>query len=352
VIQLFPLRWLQPTSGIDSSAEVPEPRFRSITIMLTELCNLNCWMCDFAVSKGLKEAISWSADEYLEFLSHPFFKDLNSIGFTGGEPFVYAGLKPLYSRLQERFPSMFISFSSNALLFKPMSETFALTRDWKNTRLFTSIDGVQLHDVQRGRQGAFETSMGNLARLRELYPALGIDIKFTITPVNHAELKDAYVYCTERGFNFTAKLIENNPYYTSVNSSASRDQEFTLSPAQLQTVREQLDWILGQPQGQVSQSRRRELEELALALDPEWRRDGRCAAPTEAAFLDARLNFFTCKEYPPVLNLNDRSLDQITESMPYRQAIEFERCNGGVCTRCTSQLKTSRTHHKWARLFG
>lgn len=348
----MPLRWFPGRKGAEASDAIPEPNFRSITIMLTELCNLDCWMCDFAVSKGLKESIPWSPERYFEFLSHPYFDELASIGFTGGEPFVHAGIKPLYEQLQARFPAMFISFSSNALLFKPMSETFALTRDWKNTRLFTSIDGVKLHDVQRGRQGAFETSMGNLSRLREQFPELGIDIKFTITPINYQELKAAYIYCTERGFNFTAKLIENNPYYTSINSSATRDQEFTLSTAQIQSVREQLEWILSQPQGNVSQCRRRELEELVAALEPDWRRDGNCSAPTEAAFLDARMNFFTCKEYPPVLNLNHASIDQITESVPYRQTIEFERCNGGACTRCTSQLKIIRTRRTWARLLG
>jgi MoaA/NifB/PqqE/SkfB family radical SAM enzyme len=349
VIQLRPIVWRPARRSAAASEAPPAPDFHSITIMLTEFCNLDCWMCDFAKSKGLKEAIAWPPERYVAFLAHRFFKSLNSIGFTGGEPFAHAGVKQLYVALQDAFPSMFISFSSNATLYKPMKETFELTRKWKNTRLFTSIDGVETHDVQRGKVGAFKTSMDNLSRLRERFPELGIDIKFTVTPVNHEELRTAYTYCTERGFNFTAKMIENNPYYTNVLSSASRDEEFALDEKQVASVRRQLDWIVERPAASVSATRARELLELRDSLDPAWRRPGRCSAPTQAAFLDARLNFFCCKEYPPVLNLHASSLDEVPASPVYAQVIAAEKANSGACTRCTSQLKTGKPDSAWAR---
>jgi sulfatase maturation enzyme AslB (radical SAM superfamily) len=349
MVQLLPMVWRPARKGGAASDVAPTPNFRSITIMLTEFCNLDCWMCDFAKSKGLREAIGWSPERYIDFLTHPYFNSLNSIGFTGGEPFAYAGVKELYGALQDRFPSMFISFSSNATLYKPMSETFELTRKWKNTKLFTSIDGVETHDVQRGKVGAFNTSMTHLSRLRERFPELGIDIKFTVTPVNYEELRAAYTYCTERGFNFTAKMIENNPYYTNVLSSESRDQEFSLNETQLQSVRTQLDWILDRAGNSVSESRLRELHELRDSLDPAWRRSGACTAPTQAAFLDARMNFFCCKEYPPVLNLNVATLDEVPESAVYRDVIAAEKANSGACSRCTSQLKSGKSKGAWAR---
>lgn len=323
------------------SIGTPEPRFRSITIMLTEFCNLDCWMCDFAYSKGLREANKWSPEEYIVFLEHPFFKDLSSIGFTGGEPFAYPGVQKLYSNLKQRFPDAFINFSSNATLIKPMLETFSLVDDWSRTYLYTSIDGVETHDVQRGKKGAFIKSMENLSTIRERFPNLGIDVKFTITPVNYKELYDAYQHVTERGFNFTAKMVENNPYYTNIISSDSHATDFRFKKHELELVAEQLQSILKDTHQKVSNSRRQEMEELLSSLDPEWCRKGRCMAPTQSAFLDARMNFFGCKEFPPILNLNDHSLDEITSSDAYLHAISAEQKNHSPCLRCTSQLKTS-----------
>lgn len=349
---LFPLIW-RPSHRIASvPGEPPAPSFRTITIMLTEFCNLDCWMCDFATSKGLKESIDWTPQRYIEFLTHPFFSQLGSIGFTGGEPFAYAGIQTLYAEIQSRFPSMFVSFSSNATLLKPMSETFDLTRDWARTKLFSSIDGVETHDVQRGKVGAFAKSMAHLSKLREKFPALGIDIKFTLTPINHHELKAAFLYCTERGFNFTAKMVENNPYYTAVLSSASRDAEFTLDAAQLRLVHEQLECILGLPSARLKHANVGELRELLESLDPAWRRTGKCSTPTQSAFLDARLNFSCCKEYPPVLNVGRAALDELPHLAGYRDVIAYEAANAQACTRCTSQLKRRQTPAAWARWLG
>lgn len=349
-MSVIPLIWLHKRDAEKASTHAAEPpSFSSLTIMLTQFCNLDCWMCDFAVSKGLKEALPWTVDEYLAFLKHGSFRKLSSIGFTGGEPFAYAQIKPLYVRLQEAFPQMFISFSSNATLLKPMMESFETTQNWNKTCLFTSIDGIITHDVQRGKHGAFDKSMGNLAKLRERFTKLGIDIKFTITPVNYKEIRAAYSYCTDRGFNFTAKMLENNLFYTNVLSYNQHKNDFQFDAAQISEVRQQMEWILTHQASAVSEQRHNEMQEVYDSLDPAWRRDGRCNVPTGAAFLDSSLNLFTCKEYSPVINLSTASLDGIPASAVYQQIIESEKGNLGACTCCTSQLKKQRSENTWAR---
>lgn len=346
---LQPVFWYPRLARRPAASAVPAPAFRSVTIMLTEFCNLDCWMCDFGRSHGLRAALPWKPEEYVAFLRHRFFAGLRSISFTGGEPFAYAGVQELFATVQEAFPQAFLSFSTNATLWKPMSETFALVRNWRRTRLITSIDGVTLHDVQRGLPGAFQTTMGNLARMRERFPELGIDVKFTITPINFQELRAAYEYCSQRGFDFTAKMIENNPYYTNRLSSAERVQEFAFTEAQRGRIGEQLDAILATAEGRVSPLRLHELQELRASLAPEWRREGRCSAPTGAVFLDSRLNLFCCKEYPPVLNLRTASLDVVPDSPVYREVVAHESANEAACARCTSQLKRTRSARPWSR---
>ena len=326
----------------------PTPAFQSLTVMLTELCNLDCWMCDFAVSKGLREQLPWSADEFLRFIAHPYFGGLHSIGFTGGEPFAHSEVRELYERLVQERPTLSLSFSSNATLLKPMQETLALTRDWSRFKLFTSIDGVETHDVQRGRRGALEKSLGHIEALRQRFPELVVEVKFTVTPVNHAELLAAYRLITARGLDFTAKMIEVNPNYTSQLSFESHSQSFQLTPAQLDTVRAQLDTLLGEART-VSPRRLAEMTELRESLEPGWRRSGRCTLPRSGAFLDARLRLFTCKEYAPVLDLGKQTLDDLPRSTPYAAVHEAERANAQACTRCTSQLKKPSRAPAWLR---
>jgi MoaA/NifB/PqqE/SkfB family radical SAM enzyme len=325
----------------------PAPSFESLTVMLTELCNLDCWMCDFAVSKGLREQLPWSSKELLAFLDHPYFARLHSIGFTGGEPFAHGGARQIYQDLVESRPELFISFSSNATLLKPMLDTFALTRAWNKTKLFTSIDGVETHDVQRGRAGALQKSMSHLKALRERFPELVIEVKFTVTPVNHEEVAAAYRLVTSAGFDFTAKMIEVNPNYTSQLSFESHSQDFQFTPAQIDTVRRQLDEILAEPSSAVSARRRAEMLELRESLEPGWKRSGRCTLPRSGAFIDGRLRLFTCKEYAPVLDLRTQKLEDLLRSPAYAAVHAAERSNAQACTRCTSQLKKRSRLPAW-----
>lgn len=324
------------------------PAFQSLTVMLTELCNLDCWMCDFAVSKGLQEQLPWAPEDFLRFIDHPYFANLQSIGFTGGEPFAHSGARNLYRRLVQARPKLFYSFSSNASLLKPMVETFAHTQDWHRIKLITSIDGVKTHDLQRGRPGALNKSLDNIDALRRHYTKLTVEVKFTVTPLNHEELLAAYRLITSRGLDFTAKMIEVNPNYTSQLSFDAHSQSFRFTPSQIDAVRRQLDTILAEP-SLVSARRRAEMLELRESLEPSWKRSGRCSLPHSGAFLDARLRLFTCKEYPPVLDLARQSLDDLPRSEAYAAVCEAERKNSSACTRCTSQLKVRSRMPGWLK---
>ncbi|MCP5016344.1 MAG: hypothetical protein GY938_13900 [Ketobacter sp.] len=332
------------------SIDVPVPAFESLTVMLTELCNLDCWMCDFAVSKGLREQLPWASEDFIGFISHPFFDRLHSIGFTGGEPFAHSDVLSLYAALVQARPKLFFSFSSNASLIKPMVDALACTRDWNRFKLFTSIDGVETHDVQRGRLGALQKSLGNIEILRRHYPKLTVEVKFTVTPVNHHELLSAYRLITSHGLDFTAKMIEVNPNYTSQLSFDKHSESFRFTPAQIDVVRRQLDTMLSEPV-QVSLRRLAEMTELRESLEPDWGRSGHCKLPSSGAFLDSRLRLFTCKEYAPVLDLSRQSLDDLLCSKAYAAVHRAEQENVEACTRCTSQLKMTARKPGWLRWF-
>jgi MoaA/NifB/PqqE/SkfB family radical SAM enzyme len=329
-----------------ATAQNARAPIRSLTIALTEVCNLDCWMCDFAVSKGLSKAIPLSCDGIVELIGHPVLKGLRGVNLTGGEPFAYPHLGELYAKLLEVRPKLHVTFSSNATLPKKMVSVLSQTREWNRVTLFTSIDGIEAHDKQRGTEGAFVRTRDTLLTLREHFPKLPIIVKFTITPVNFHEIAATHAEVTRHGFAFTVKLLENNPYYTNKLSFAEHGDDFSFSADAVTQIKAQLEGLASRS---GSSRRDEELRDVLEALEHGWTRGGRCGTPTEGAFLDSHLNFFTCKEYPPVLNLANASLDGLMSAPGYSAVVQHEAENSGHCTRCTSHMKIRQEGPAWQK---
>jgi MoaA/NifB/PqqE/SkfB family radical SAM enzyme len=322
------------------------PSFVRLTVMLTELCNLDCWMCDFARSKGLKSVIPYSPDEIADLLSHRYFSSLKSVTFTGGEPFLYPSIGELYKLLRDKFPDLHLNFSSNAILLKKILKVFDEVTNWNHTQLFVSIDGIEAHNKQRGSEGSFNKTTGNLLELRFRYPKLKILTKFTITPINFHELKDTHDYMVSKGFEFTAKLLENNPYYTNRLNFEKNECKFAYDKTQLESIKIQLNSIIKNRSLSNKNPRKHELVEQLESLDAKWKRPLRCETPIKGAFLDTNLNFHTCKEYSPVINLKESPLDSLERSPSFKHILECEENNFAKCTRCTSSMRVIKKRRK------
>ncbi|MGA2448022.1 MAG: radical SAM protein [Polyangiaceae bacterium] len=315
------------------------PGIQRLTLMLTESCNLDCWMCDFGKRNRRIKNLPLSVDAVLQLLDHPVFAaSLASLTCTGGEPFLFPEVEELYTALQTRKPELKVHFSSNTTALGRMIRVFDTVRDWSKLGLFTSVDGIEMHDIQRGVAGAFQRTMENLDALRTRYPALSIHVKYTITPMNYTEVARTFDYVHSRGYVITAKMIENNPYYTNNLTHTIRADDFSFTDEQIEVIRTQLRTVLAN-WPRPRDRRRAEVEEALASLDPEWRRDVGCLTPQRHAFIDCDLNFFTCKEYGPVANLAQAGLDVLGDAEAYYEVLNHERANTGHCTRCTSHLK-------------
>lgn len=335
--------------AVDPSAQKAKAaRIKRLTIMLTEICNLDCWMCDFAYSKKLTKVLPLTPQELTQMLGHPVFRhSLRTLTFTGGEPFAHPNLPEIYAAIRDAYPDLRCNFSTNCTLLPKMLPVFDTVKNWKKAGMLVSIDGIERHDQQRGKEGAFSKTFANLEAIRKRYPELSITLKFTITPINYDELHKTYDFFNNRGYRFTAKMLEYNPYYTNKLSQDQSGTEATFTPEQLESIEKQIKAILANAPRGRNILRIREMEEVLNSLQSGWVRSGRCAVPTDIAFLDANLDFFTCKEYPPVLNLGEGSLDQLNAQPQYNQVREHERCNTGKCTRCTSQMKRTSEVERW-----
>jgi len=324
-------------------------RLTNLTIMLLEACNLDCWMCDYAKSKGLKKKIPLIPDEIVDLLSHPFFGKLESVTFTGGEPFAYPGLEDLYVSILNNIPNLIVNFSTNATLLKKMTRVFDHVKDWSKVNVFVSVDGIETHDEQRGVEGCFEETTKNIDELRKLYPGISITLKLTITKINHQEIEDAHDYFVDKGYSFTAKFVENNPYYTNKLNN-DRNDDFSFNDDQYRIIFKQIDSII--KKDKQENKRINELKELHDAMCISgWKRPDRCLTPKQGAFIDSDLNFFSCKEYPPVANLSKVSLSDLTSMPEYLDIVKHEKNNSAKCTHCLSQMKMPARGGLWFNLL-
>lgn len=189
------------------SAAAPVPAFESLTVMLTELCNLDCWMCDFAVSKGLREQLPWESDDFLRFIRHPFFTPPCTVSVSRAAS---RSLIPTSAHCTSGWCRCGRNFFSASRAMRT-----CLSPGWRPWRTpgtgaassCSRASGVQTHDVHRGRLGALRKSLDKIDTLRRHYPKLIVEVKFTVTPVNYTELMSAYRLITSLGLDFTGSSI-------------------------------------------------------------------------------------------------------------------------------------------------
>jgi MoaA/NifB/PqqE/SkfB family radical SAM enzyme len=313
-------------------------RFNRLTVMLTETCNLDCWMCDFRVSMKTKKRLAYSPTQLVDLLDHRAFSGhLDFIVFTGGEPFANPQVTEYVTELQNRHPRVVQYFSSNCTLVDRMIRTYELLEKNGRAGLLVSLDGIEMHDRQRGKEGSFAKTTTNLLAIRGRFPKLPITLKYTITPVNYHEIAATFREARCLGFPLTFKMLEFNPFYT--NKKSDDASAFAFTPEQVDVIRAQLREVLSNMDAAMPRARRKEIEEILVSLEPGWTRGGNCAIPFSDGFLDCDLNLFTCKEYAPVVNLAHESLDDYFNRPEFTAIVEHEAENSGKCTRCTSQMK-------------
>lgn len=327
---------------------LPKADFHYLTVVTTEVCNLDCWMCDFAVSKKLTKTLAMSPQELLAFMRHPAFASLQVLTLTGGEPFAYSGMEELCGLIRKEMPQVRINFSTNCTLLERMLRVLDRMDDLRQIRFLVSIDGINKHDAQRGTKGTLQKTLNNLDVLRRRYEGLPVVIKYTITPMNHDDILSTWIALTDMGLDVTYKLIEHNQFYNNKLDEDTPDS-FCFTAEQAVIAARQLQAVLAHPaiERSVRQGEIREVLESLSSLN--WVRPDKCITPQWSAFLDCDLNVFTCKEYAPIGNLRSATLSDMLQSEGYAHVCRVEDENLEKCTSCTSQMKI-RTP-KWHALL-
>ena len=102
-----------------------------IIFELTNRCNLRCKMCDIWKERPKKD---FDFEVFRRILREKIISNINSISFTGGEPFMMGNLKDYYFVLKKYSPKSYFNINTNGYLteeiisfyFRIFPRTFSL----------------------------------------------------------------------------------------------------------------------------------------------------------------------------------------------------------------------------------
>jgi MoaA/NifB/PqqE/SkfB family radical SAM enzyme len=167
---------------------------QSISLTITNHCNLRCQMCgqwsEEGYIRGNTESLKheMSLADWKGVVDELATHGTRSLLLRGGEAFMFPGIIDLLEYIHGK--SIFISIDTNGTLLKQFAEDILRIG---NMHLTISVDGPEpVHDAVRGIPGTFQRLREGVARLAELEQLGGNRISrsicFTISQYNYRSL--------------------------------------------------------------------------------------------------------------------------------------------------------------------
>jgi MoaA/NifB/PqqE/SkfB family radical SAM enzyme len=179
-----------------------------------------------------------SLSEIQGFLSDgEFFKDLDFVYLSGGEPFLREDLPEIVKSIHECNPTCIVYVATNGFLKdRIVKTTKEILSIHPRFQIGVSLDGInETHDKIRGVKGAFKKASETLFALREKFPNLHIQVTMTVTPINFRHVYYIYDFCKKHGFFPRIGLASISEYFKNLGT------EFTYSRADIEELKRYFD---------------------------------------------------------------------------------------------------------------
>jgi MoaA/NifB/PqqE/SkfB family radical SAM enzyme len=163
---------------------------------ITRLCNQRCVYC-FNDSGPVPSPGDLSLDGWTAFLERQRVLGLQSVHFTGGEPFVDGRTIELIGIAQQL--GLSTSVLSNGYRIPELAGTFS--KQFRQLSVAQiSLDSVhaRLHDARRGKTGAWRQALSAIRTLRRI--GVKCEISCTVSAENIADLERLAAFCDRLGF--------------------------------------------------------------------------------------------------------------------------------------------------------
>lgn len=194
------LKKISRMGGLYFSRLINKPLVKpsTITITLTNRCNLYCMMCDHWKNKSKEELSLEKIKNIIDQISKWGIKEID---LSGGEPFVRKDIFDIIKYATEK--NIAINITTNATLLDKRKIEKLINSSV--TRIQISLDGAkpETHDLIRGKKGSFEKVMETIDCFNKLKGEK--DIKLNVTTVimkqNLSELMDLIKLAKELKLN-------------------------------------------------------------------------------------------------------------------------------------------------------
>lgn len=171
---------------------------------LTYLCNLNCPYCYVGTDRKKDELTTQEWFKIIEQI--PWY---SFVTIVGGEPLIRKDFIQILERTAKKTFGKLNVVTNGILINDEIIDAFIRT---KMMLLSVSLDGYgENHDKNRGKEGIFDTVVGNLENLRAKSRKPMIDIKTIVLENNLNDLPKLYKLCEDMKFDFLSiSFLRNN----------------------------------------------------------------------------------------------------------------------------------------------
>ena len=171
---------------------------------LTYLCNLNCPYCYVGKDRKKNELTTQEWFKIIEQI--PFY---SFVTLVGGEPLIRKDFIEILEKTAQKTFGKLNVVTNGILINDEIIDAFIRT---KMMLLSVSLDGYgENHDKNRGKEGIFDTVVGNLDKLRSKSNKTMVDIKTIVLENNLDDLPKLYKLCENMNFNFLSiSFLRNN----------------------------------------------------------------------------------------------------------------------------------------------
>jgi MoaA/NifB/PqqE/SkfB family radical SAM enzyme len=212
---------------LNQDVEKLRPRFinnsKSLVFYITSKCNFTCRHCmrDFSDQRELPLELAKSIVNSAKHYNY------NRIVFTGGEPFLYSGVREISDYCASR--NLGIHFVSNGWLFQDYVDIFRKYRNRATVAFSLEDDNASGHDFIR-RKGSFARQLKNFKLARK--HKIPFRVIFTISPRNYDKVFNMALFAKKQGARalaFTTMLpCPKTKEYGLVLDKPSRQKLFVL----------------------------------------------------------------------------------------------------------------------------
>jgi MoaA/NifB/PqqE/SkfB family radical SAM enzyme len=276
-----------------------KPILKDITVEVTNRCQLHCRACGIWREEKLHEISAPRFVRMMEGLLKAY--RVESVSITGGEPFLHHGLSGILRSLAllkaRRRITGFGVYTNGACVEAVQALLRREKAALKGMDVGVSVDGGEaVHDLLRGK-GAYAKTLRSLEFLaEECSEEVSLELKFTISRINYAQIAHVYALSRRLGARFSPKIMEEgvSSYYHRQGSREIGGLLPLTGRMRMAVRRQLLEMISDGAEGLDVPM----VEAVLGLLDGGRDRILACATPQKSLFITSRGDVYPCLYMP------------------------------------------------------